>query len=83
MLIYSIKDIPIDSEFRTVVFFSNEFEFDGFGVVAKVIWKDLHFEPDWKGHKYGLQFVQILEEDRQKLLNLIGSALLSRGFKSI
>ena len=79
MLIYSIKDIPIDSEFKTVVFFSNEFEFDGFRVIAKVIWKDLHSEIGWKGHKYGLQFVQILEEDRRKLLNLLGSTLLSEG----
>ena len=79
MLIHSIKDIPVGSKFKTVVFFSNEFEFDGFGVIAKVVWKDLHFEPDWKGHKYGLQFVEILEEDHRKLLNLLGSTLLSEG----
>ena len=80
MLIYSIKDIPIDSEFKTMVFFSNGFEFDGFRVNAKAIWKDLYFETDWKGYKYGLQFLQILEEDRWKLLNLLGSRILFRGF---
>jgi c-di-GMP-binding flagellar brake protein YcgR len=79
MLVYSIKDIPISSEFKTVVFFSNGFEFDGFRVNAKAIWKDLHFETGWKGYKYGLQFVQILEEDRWKLLNLLGSHLLFGG----
>jgi len=80
MLIYSIKDIPIDSEFKTMVFFSNGFEFDGFRVNAKAIWKDLYFETDSKGYKYGLQFLQILEEDRWKLLNLLGSRILFRGF---
>jgi len=79
MLIYSIKDIPIGSEFKTVVFFSNGFEFDGFRVIAKAIWKDPHLEAGWKGYKYGLQFVHILEEDRRKLLNLLGSTLLSEG----
>ena len=79
MLIYSIKDIPIGSEFKTVVFFSNGFKFDGFRVIAKAIWKDLHLERGWKGYKCGLQFVQILEEDRWKLLNLLGSTLLSEG----
>ena len=79
MLIYSIKDIPIGSEFKTVVFFSNGFKFDGFRVIARAIWKDFHLETDWKGYKYGLEFVQILEDDHWKLLNLLGSTLLSEG----
>ena len=79
MLIYSIKDIPIGSEFKTMVFFSNGFEFDGFRVNAKVIWKDFHFKTCWKGYKYGLQFVQLLEEDRRKLLNLLGGHSLFEG----
>ncbi len=73
MLVHSIRDIPIGSEFETMVFFSNGFEFDGFRVKAKAIWKDLHFETDWKGYKYGLRFVDILQEDRWKLLNLLRS----------
>ncbi len=77
MLLHSIKDIPIGFQFKTVVFFSNEFKFDGFRGVAKVIWKDHHFEPDWRGYKYGLQFVQMFEEDRRKLLNLLGNPLIS------
>ncbi len=76
MLLHSIKDIPIGSQFKTVVFFSNEFRFDGFRVVAKVIRKDHHFEPDRKGYKYGLQFVQMFQEDRKKLLNLLGRPLI-------
>ncbi len=78
MLIYSIRDIPIGPEFKIVVFFPNGFVFDGFGVNAKAVWKDFHYEADWKGYKYGLQFVQILEEDRWKLLNLLGSLVLLR-----
>ncbi len=73
MLIHSIKDIPIGSQFKTMVFFSDEFKLDGFRAVAKVIWKDYHFEPDWKGYKYGLQFIRIFEQDRRKLFNVLGS----------
>ncbi len=79
MLVHSIKDISIGSEFETVIFFSNGFEFDGFRAKAKAVWKDLHFETDWKGYKCGLRFVQILQEDRWKLLNLLRSPLLSGG----
>jgi c-di-GMP-binding flagellar brake protein YcgR len=75
-LIYSVTDIPIGSEFKTEVFFPNGFEFDGFRVIAKAVWKDIHFETDWYGYKCGLQFLQMLEEDRWKLLNLLVSPQL-------
>jgi len=79
MLICSTKDMLIGSEFKAVVFYSNEFEFDGIEVDAKILWKDVRYEEEWKGYEYGLQFIQILEQDRRKLLNLLRSPLLSEG----
>ncbi len=79
MLVHSIRDIPIGSEFEAVVFFSNGFEFDGFRVKAQAVWKALHVEEGGKGYKYGLRFAQILQEDHRKLLNLLHSPLLSGG----
>jgi PilZ domain len=79
MLICSTKDMLIGSEFKVVVFYSNEFEFDGIEIAAKILWKDVRYEEEWKGYKYGLQFIQILEQDRRKLLNLLHSPLLSEG----
>ncbi len=79
MLICSTKDMLIGSEFKLVVFYSNEFEFDGIEVAAKILWKDVRYEEEWRGYTYGLEFVQMLEQDRRKLLNLLRSPLLSEG----
>jgi len=73
LLICSGQDMPVREELNVRVFFSNGYEFDGIRVVAKIVWKDLHYETDWRGYKYGLQFVQISDEDRQKLVDLLRS----------
>jgi hypothetical protein len=49
-----------------------------FKVVAKIVWKKSYSKEDskgnqyWGGYRYGLQFVQISEEDRWKLNILLG-----------
>jgi hypothetical protein len=46
--------------------------------VAKIVRKEPYCEEDWKGieywegYQYGLEFIQILEEDRWKLNFLLG-----------
>jgi len=67
----------VDERLSIRVFFPNEFELDGFRVLAGIVWKDYHYETDWKGYKYGLAIVQISEEDRRKLFHLINSHLSS------
>jgi hypothetical protein len=70
-LIYSVKDMPIGTKLTIVVLFPKGYELTNFEVVAEIIRKDLHWEEDWEGFEYGLRFVQILEEDRQKLRHLL------------
>ena len=70
-LIESIKDIPIGTKLNIAVLFPKGFELTNFEVLAQVIWKDLHWEEDWEGYQYGLKFIQILEEDRRKLKQLL------------
>ena len=70
-LIYSVKDMPIGTKLNLVVLFPKGFELTNFEVVAEIVRKDLHWEEDWEGFEYGLQFVQILDEDRQKLKHLL------------
>ena len=77
LLVYSVQDLSVDQKLSLTVFFPNEYELDGFRVVARIVWKDTHYETGWKGYQYGLAFVQIFGEDRQKLLHLIGSHLSS------
>ena len=68
LLIYSIQDMTIGSQLNLKVFFSNGYELDSFNVIAKAIWKELHCEKGWQGYKYGLEFIQISQEDQRKLL---------------
>ena len=70
-LIYSVKDMPIGTKLNLVVLFPKGFQLTNFEVVAEVVRKDLHWEEDWEGFEYGLKFIQIFEEDREKLKQLL------------
>jgi hypothetical protein len=71
-LIYSVKDMPIGTKLNLVVLFPKGFELTHFEVVAEIVRKDLHWEEDWEGFEYGLKFLQMFEEDREKLKQLLG-----------
>jgi hypothetical protein len=71
LLIYSVKDMPVGTKLDIVVMFPKEYELSNFEVIAEIIRKDLHWEEDWEGYEYGIEFLQIFEEDRHKLKQLL------------
>jgi len=71
LLIYSVKDMPIGTKLDIVVLFPKDYELSNFEVIAEIIRKDLRWEEDWEGYEYGLKFLQIFDEDRQKLKQLL------------
>jgi c-di-GMP-binding flagellar brake protein YcgR len=71
LLINSIKNIPIGSKLNIAVLFPKGFELTDFEVLAEILWKDLYWEEDWEGYRYGLKFIKILEGDRRKLKQLL------------
>ena len=78
-LIETVRDIPVGTELKITVLFPKKFELANFKVVAKIARKGLYRKEDWKGNqywegfRYGLEFIQIFEEDRRKLdLLLVG-----------
>ena len=82
-LIESPRDIPVGTELSMTVLYPKGFELANFKVTAKIVWKEPYWKEDLKkersskGYQYGLEFVQILDEDRWKL-----SSLLSEQFAS-
>ena len=72
-LIEATRDIPVGTELNVTVVFSKGFESANFKAVAKIVWKGPCWKGDWKGNKYwegyqyGLEFIQISDEDRWKL----------------
>jgi len=73
LLINSVKDILIGSRLNIAVLFPKGFELTNLKVLAEIIWKTRHWEEDWEGYRYGLKFIEILEEDRKKLIQLLKS----------
>jgi c-di-GMP-binding flagellar brake protein YcgR len=68
-LIYSIEDIPIGTKLEITVLFSAEYELAKFEAFAEIIWKKVDLGEE--GYQYGLQFIQILGEDYEKLRKLL------------
>ena len=71
-LIESVKNIPIGTKLNIAVLFPKWFELADFRLVAETLWKEPLWKDDWTGYRYGLNIVQILEEDQTKLKLLLG-----------
>ncbi len=77
-LIETVRDIPVRTELNIAVLLPKGHELTNFKVVAKIVWEEPCWKEDWKGapywegYQYGLEFIQILEEDRWKLNFLLG-----------
>lgn len=71
LLIHSVKNIPIGTKLNIMVLFPKRYELSNFKVEAEIIWKDYHTEENWEGYQYGLKFINILDEDRKKLKQLL------------
>jgi c-di-GMP-binding flagellar brake protein YcgR len=71
LLIYSPEEIPIGTRLKIGVLFPKNCELANFEVFAEIVWKKDDFEKEKKGYQYGVRFLQILEEDHQKLKQLL------------
>jgi hypothetical protein len=77
-LIESTRDIPVGTELSITLLFSKGFELANFKAVTKIVRKEPHSKENsngnqyWEGYLYGLEFIQILDEDRRKLNSLLG-----------
>jgi len=78
-LIETVRDIPVGMELSITVLYPKGFTLVDFKVVAKIVWKKPYSKEDlkgnkyWKGYQYGLEFIQISDEDRWELNFLLGS----------
>jgi len=77
-LIESTRDIPVGTELSITVLFAKGNRLDDFKVVARIVWKKVCSKEDsngkqfWRGYRYGLEFVQMSDEDRRNLTFVIG-----------
>ncbi len=71
LLVQFVKNLSIGTKLNIAVLFPKGFELANLEVLAEIIWKDLHWEEDWEGYKYGLRFLQILDREHWKLKQLL------------
>jgi hypothetical protein len=55
------------------VIFPDDFELSSFEVRAKIIWKGLHFDRDWREYKYGAEFLYVSGQDQEKLNRVLST----------
>jgi hypothetical protein len=72
LLIQSPNNVPAGTKLNIVVLFSKGFELANFEVLAEVVWTKTQLHEGRQGYELGLKFIQILEEDPQKLKHLFG-----------
>jgi hypothetical protein len=70
--IQTLKEMPVGIRIDIEPLFPKKLYLPNFKVEAGIVWKDICSLGDGEGYRYGLEFIQILEEDRWKLNLLLG-----------
>lgn len=71
LLLHSLKDMPVGTKLSIAVLFPRGFELTNFEVLAEVVWKENYWQENRQEYKFGLKFIDILDEDHQKLKGLL------------
>jgi hypothetical protein len=72
LLVQSRENIPVGAKLSIAVLFSKGFQFSNLEMSAEMVWTKIHPSEGREGYQFGLKFIDILEEDRQRLKNLFG-----------
>jgi hypothetical protein len=70
-LIHSVEDMDIGLKLHIVLMFTNGFELTNLEVLTQIVRKDISLYNGSKGYQYGLRIIQMVEQDRQKLKQLL------------
>jgi c-di-GMP-binding flagellar brake protein YcgR len=71
LLVYLPERIAIGALLKIEIFYVRGLELDTIKAVAKIVWSDLAARESWGEHRYGLQFLNIEENEFNRLMNLL------------
>lgn len=71
LLLYSTGDMPVGTKLKIMVLFPKGYELAEFEVIGEIIWRNLDEGKGWEAYRYGLKFIEIGQEDRWKLRQVL------------
>jgi c-di-GMP-binding flagellar brake protein YcgR len=71
LLIHSVHKIQIGTKLGIRVYLSNDNSLDCIEGIAKIVWRNLHQEKDWKGYRYGVYVMQMPPDYKGRLMQYI------------
>jgi len=83
LLLYSIGDLPVGARLNITVLFPKGYELASFEVTGEIIWKRPDPREGCRGNQYGLNFIQIGQDDRWKLSQVLNGRFNSEGMATI
>lgn len=73
LLVYFPEKIDIGKKLKMRLFFSLGPTLNSIEMLTEVVWNDIHLEDDWKDYRSGVKFIDISEENLNKLKNFLKS----------
>jgi hypothetical protein len=58
---------------NVTVMFPDDFLLSSFEVRGKIVWKGLYFDRDWREYEYGVEFLYVSSQDKEKLNRILRS----------
>lgn len=71
LLVYLPQRMEIGTVLKIEILYVQGLEFSTIKAIAKIVWSDLAAKESWGEYRYGLQFLQIEENDFSRLINLL------------
>jgi c-di-GMP-binding flagellar brake protein YcgR len=73
LLVYLPQQTEIGQHLKIKLFFASGSRLNSIEVVAEVIWMDIHLGKEWGDYRCGVKFVDISQDDFNKLKNFLRS----------
>lgn len=71
LLVYLPQRMELGTVLKIEILYVQGLEFNTIKALAKIVWSDLAAKESWGEYRYGLQFLQVEEEDFARLMNLL------------
>jgi c-di-GMP-binding flagellar brake protein YcgR len=73
LLVYLTEKVEIGQHLQLKLFFPSGFELKTIEMVVEVVWVDIHLGKDWGDFRSGLRFIDISQDNLNRLKTFLGS----------